>query len=1231
MQRWVYDEGWTSLHDAQERAIGPILEGQRDVIIAAATAAGKTEAAFLPILSNLATAAEQTQPLKRDPWTAHDPWADPRTEPAPGVEVLYLSPLKALINDQYQRLEQLCERVGIAVHRWHGDVAGTAKTKLLSEPTGVLLVTPESLEAMFVLRGTLVGRLFGRVRYIVIDELHSFLAAPRGAQLQSLMNRVELAIRRRPPRIGLSATLGDMAQAAAFIRPTDPERVVVIESATDGQELQLQLRGYVATAPPMPPNGTPIAEDAEPGEPVGPEDTGDRNAIVEHVFQHLRGQDNLIFANARRDVETYADLLARRCERARVPNEFWPHHGNLSKNVRETVEEHLKDRSRPASAVCTSTLELGIDIGTVATVAQIGPPPTVAALRQRLGRSGRRDDPAVLRLYVTEKQLDQNASLVDQLRCATVRTTAMVRLMLDKWLEAPDDPGFNYSTLIQQVMSTIAQHGGATASDLHRTLCGAGPFQLVDSSRFAELLRSMAARELLVQSSDGLLLHGTAGERFVNHYSFYAAFQTAEEWRLVTDGTTLGTLPIHQPLYEGILLIFAGNRWKVTGIDTSARVVELERSTGGNPPQFVGAAATTSDRVRTEMVAIYESIDSLPWLDTNAQNLLAEGRAAYKRLGLLDTTVVSDGSGVLLFPWAGDRALFTATIALQYEGIEASVDGPAIRILDAEEETVEDTVRRLLAEPPPAPEQLAELIRNRQIDKWDWVLNDALAGESAGARMLDFDGAWKLLGRVEPDLANAAPSVAGAPPDAHRLLRVHDVGGQRSPITVQPTIPSAAQAPSTMEALSQRGLSRADLLEQEFCVVDLETTGFSPRLGDRVIEAAAVRIRGDGTRLSEWSTLINPGRDIGATDVHGITATDLVGAPQFADVIGDILQHLSNAVLVAHNIRFDRTFLTAEFDRAGHDFPEFPSLCTLSLGSSLQPGKGSRRLTACCNSLGIDLPNEHDALGDALAASHLLAAYLTIAVESGRRTLDEIGCVPLAWPDALPRVKPSAKRQLRGTGRSRIDSQGQYLAALVERLDEPSTADPDTSAYLDLLDRALEDRRLTKAEADALAATAADWGLDRRHVNLLHDRYFDAVLEAATADGVITNLEYEDLHLVGSLLGIDRETLETRIADAKSAHVSTGIKPAASLSGLSVCFTGSLVGRIRGETVTREDAHQLAEEAGLVVKNNVSKQLDLLVVADPDSQSGKARRARELGIRVMAEAVFWPAIGAEVD
>jgi ATP-dependent Lhr-like helicase len=383
MQRWVYDQGWTSLHDAQEQAIGPILDGERDVIISAATAAGKTEAAFLPICSSLAHARESS-PAERqvDGWTDHDPWKERPTRVPRGVEVLYVSPLKALINDQFERLELLATTADVVVTRWHGDVSGTSKRKLLENPSGILLITPESLEALFVNRGNQVAKVLGGLRYVVVDELHSFLSSARGAQLQSLLARVEAVIRRSPPRIALSATLGDLPAAARFLRPSDPPRVLIIASGGAGSELQLQLRGYRETQPRVSERDARKIQDE--GGSVEVEDllSGDYLAIADHLYRTLRGAHNLVFANSRRNVELYADLLARRSEMEMVPNEFLPHHGSLSKELREDVEAHLKDRTRPVTAVCTSTLEMGIDIGSLASVGQVGVPPSVASLRQ---------------------------------------------------------------------------------------------------------------------------------------------------------------------------------------------------------------------------------------------------------------------------------------------------------------------------------------------------------------------------------------------------------------------------------------------------------------------------------------------------------------------------------------------------------------------------------------------------------------------------------------------------------------------------------------------------------------------------------------------------------------------------------------------------------------------------------------------------------------------------------
>ncbi len=293
----------------------------------------------MPILSRVAFDA--TPEPQADPWRAHDPWAEPEQHPSIGVQVLYLSPLKALINDQFDRLDQMCERADIAVHRWHGDVGEHAKRKVRDDPSGVLLITPESLEATFVNRGSTVPQMLAGLRYIVVDEMHSFMATPRGAQLQSLLNRVEFAVRRRPPRIGLSATLGDMSRAAEFLRPDRPADVVVIESSQDARALQLQLRGYVKADPAM--SRAEVRDLEASGGAATVEDTtaGDQLKIADHLFRHLRGADNLVSRTPADTLSCSPTCCSRRSDAERVPNEFWPHHGSLSKDI-------ARDRRRAA-------------------------------------------------------------------------------------------------------------------------------------------------------------------------------------------------------------------------------------------------------------------------------------------------------------------------------------------------------------------------------------------------------------------------------------------------------------------------------------------------------------------------------------------------------------------------------------------------------------------------------------------------------------------------------------------------------------------------------------------------------------------------------------------------------------------------------------------------------------------------------------------------------------------
>ncbi|MBB4287625.1 DEAD/DEAH box helicase [Roseospira goensis] len=727
VRRWIWDQGWRALHDIQDRAIPLILDGDDDLIIAAATAGGKTEAVFLPLLSRIAT----------------------RDRPGSGFDLVYVGPLKALIDDQFGRLDQLCERLAVPVHRWHGDVSAGAKARARKDPDGILLITPESLEALFVLRGAEIPTLFGATHGIVIDELHALLDVERGIHLRSLLNRLDLALRRPVRRIGLSATLGDMDLARAYLRPADPARVIVLESRAEGQELRLQVRGYAVRVPRDP--GSEPAPDADGDPDTDDEEAAADRAIAGHLAKVLRGSRNLVFAGSRQSVEAVADRLRRSCEDAQVPNEFFAHHANLSRDHRGFVEDRLKRGETPATAVCTSTLELGIDIGAVESVAQIGPPFTVASLRQRLGRSGRRaGQPAILRLYIKEKSQDANQHILDALRVGLVQAIAMVDLLIEGWCEPPRPQALHLSTLVHQVLSVIAERGGATARGLFHVLCRTGPFSGVDPATFAAVLRRMGEPDvaLIEQVSDGTLLPGKAGERQIEHYGFYAVFRTEAEYRVVRDGQTLGTLPVSFPVVPEMTIIFSGRRWRVLDVDEKTPTILVAPDARGRPPRFGGDASDLHDTVVARMRDVYRRDDHPAYLDPTARRFLSEARATFRRRGLAASSILTEGGDeTVLVPWRGTVATETLALALTAVGLPATPWGLAVMV-----RAPEDKVRAALgalAERAPDPLALAACARTLMREKFHPFLDRPL---------------------LERDYASARLTVAAVPDMATALL-----------------------------------------------------------------------------------------------------------------------------------------------------------------------------------------------------------------------------------------------------------------------------------------------------------------------------------------------------------------------------------------------------------------------------------------------------------------------------
>lgn len=717
LQRWIWQQGWRSLRDIQVEAIGPVLARQTDIVISAPTASGKTEAALLPILSDIAAFE------------------------GPGLRCLYIAPLRALINDQTRRIETMCGSVDLTFQPWHGDITA-GRTRFWKAPANVLLITPESLEAMLMRRGSAMAALLAELRYALVDELHAFMGTERGRQLQSLLHRVERLVGRQVPRIALSATLGDLTLAQAFLRSDSSRPSTAIAPPAAPSDIKLQVKAIRVG---LPPDQLPLPDDAH-----APTFALDGEAeVANDLFKYLRGESHLVFANARARVEALADALRARCEAVGVPNEFFPHHGSLSRELRSLVESRLRDGKPPTTAICTSTLEMGIDIGAVATIAQVGPPPGVASLKQRVGRSGRRPGTVqTLRQYVMVAAVDAKSPPLDRLRIPLVQSIATIELMLEHAFEPPVDTDLHLSTLMQQLMSAIYQRGGQSAAALYALLCESGPFGSVSRTVFIEFLHALGESKIIEQGSDGTLLPGAVGEKIAEHYDFYAAFQSSEEWRLITGGHTLGAVPTSTPMIPGSLLVFAGRRWKILEVDGLTKSVVLVPAAGGAPPRFEGVGAPVDALIRHRMRDLLARGDMPPFLNVTAEQELAAARAEYRHYELDRSLFLNDGADTWLALFEGDRVMATAVAAFRRWNIDVLAMGPFLLFPGMSQEKTETALIDLARDPPGDAMDLAGYLADAVEGKHDRFLSAALRRRSSAARDLNCGGLAAALARL---------------------------------------------------------------------------------------------------------------------------------------------------------------------------------------------------------------------------------------------------------------------------------------------------------------------------------------------------------------------------------------------------------------------------------------------------------------------------------------------------
>jgi ATP-dependent helicase Lhr and Lhr-like helicase len=731
VQKQLWRMGWTHLRPLQVDAIGAILESSDHVILSAATAAGKTEAAFLPILSLLAD------------------------EPTGSVRALYVGPLKALINDQFRRIEELCVYLDIPVYRWHGDVPASHKAALVKHPAGVLLITPESLESLFVNRSQHLVNLFGGLRFVVVDEVHTFLDNERGLHLRSLLSRVrsittESSDKHQSYRVaGLSATIGDFTVAQQFIDPDQPAAVRLLTEHAP-KEIKYRIYGYRFPAVPgvvddgSPEQAAVIAQmrDSPEGFPVADPVSEERRGVAGDIVQHCVGNANLVFANSKADVEEFADLAKQVAGEQRLDMEILVHHGSLSAEIREGAEATMKS-GRPATTFCSATLELGIDIGSVKSVGQIGPAWSVSSMKQRLGRSGRHEgEPSIMRVYIECQEPDAKDGLFDRLHLGLVQGVALTELMLEHWVEPPRAPLYDLSTLTQQIISVICETGGLPAQALYDRLCRRGVFREIEPILFETLLRNLGARDIVEQTASGELILGLRGEKVRQSKSFYAVFQTPEEFSIFYEEQLLGTLEV-LPRAEDHLL-FAGRRWKVIEVNTDRREVRVVPAKGLRRPRFSGAGGEVNPMVRQKMKAVLADTKRYSYLDEEAASLLEDARAEGRRASLYDQTFIPLGPQRSAFmTWTGSRIQETLMAILSYQGVTGIDRGIALEF-----RTDAEGARSLLTQALRAKADHVEVARFlpfRQRRRYDWLFIDELLDISNALGYLDLKGAMGVL------------------------------------------------------------------------------------------------------------------------------------------------------------------------------------------------------------------------------------------------------------------------------------------------------------------------------------------------------------------------------------------------------------------------------------------------------------------------------------------------------
>ena len=722
VQEYIYRNRWENLRAIQVAAADAIFNTDDNVLLTASTASGKTEAAFFPIITLFSE------------------------DPPASVGCIYIGPLKALINDQFTRLNDLCEEADIPVWHWHGDVAQSHKSKLMKHPSGVLQITPESLEAMLLHKHSAIPKLFGDLRFVVIDEVHSLLRGDRGGQTLCLIERLSRLAGVNPRRIGLSATIGDPKGTGEFLSLGTGRKTIIPKIEAKGSKWRLSMEHF-------------YVKDVQAGEdrtdidalPVLEEktDQAPQNADpgIGYIFEHTRGKKCLVFVNSREECETVTTTLRQYCEKMHERDRFLIHHGNLSASYRETAEGVMKDDSQYMTTVTTSTLELGIDIGRLERAFQIDAPWTVSSFLQRMGRTGRRESPPEMWFVMREDEPEARAMLPSTIPWKLLQGIALVQLYLEeRWVEPPRLDRLPYSLLYHQTMSTLASCGELSPRALADRVLRLHYFHRITQDDYKLLLRHLIQTDHIQQTEQRGLIVGLAGERVVNSFKFYGVFQENEEYTVRSEAQELGT--VVQPPPVGEKLAIAGHVWQVLDVDHKRHLVYCEQVKGSIPAYFGQCPGDLHTKILARMRQVLREETQYPYLMKNAVARLEQARFTAGHSGAGEKVLINLGGNMwCLLPWVGTYTFLAMERFLKIKCADRlglkNFDSARPYYMQFTMKVDEKTFFKVVSEEIRKPINPLELVYPKELplfDKYDEYLPEELVKKGFACGVLDLDG-----------------------------------------------------------------------------------------------------------------------------------------------------------------------------------------------------------------------------------------------------------------------------------------------------------------------------------------------------------------------------------------------------------------------------------------------------------------------------------------------------------